>query len=340
MSQEEVYQYIRTIKDGTWDDRIRAASALAEIGAPAVPALTATLRDGTMPVRWITVETLVRVGDSSSVPALCEALQDPEWIVRRNAAVALGNIGDEAAIPALAGALKDRDGWVRRYAGEALIRMGSPAALIALLRHREEEYHPYAYEALLQAGASAVPALVQALPGCNRDVRRIVCELLGKIGDASAVPALIHALKDEDARVQREAAGALERMGDARTLPRRVLAAQQLPPAEKIAALEEMRAVRYSDAVRTIFYEVHTDLYRFCQTVQSETDAEARIGAQAVLDYLSHVRPTERDPSSDPQVLVRPAQGVHTSDTGTLLRPADGPPDAAEPDSSPQEVRR
>jgi HEAT repeat protein len=236
--------------------------------------------------------------DASAVPALIQALKDSEWFVRRYAAEALGQIGDASAVPALIQALKDSNEYVRRYAAEALGQIGDAsavAALIQALKDSEEYVRRYAALALGQIGLPAVPALIQALKDSNEYVRWYAAKALGKIG-LPAVPALIQALKDSEEDVRADAAEALGKIGDARALPRKALADPRLSPPEKIALLEAMRNVRYSEAGVTLRYRV-PDLYAFCQTVVNEGDEEERAGAQAVLDYLNHLRPAERDPS-------------------------------------------
>jgi hypothetical protein len=242
---------------------------------------------------------LVKMG-ATAVPALIEAIQDRDENVRRHAMSALGKIGDASAVPALIASLLDRGSSVRRYAALALGEIGD---------------------------ASAVPALIEAIQDSHWDVRRFAVEALGRFGDAPAVSALLGALYDSEWFVRSHAAEALNRLGDARALPRKALADPRLSPPEKIALLEAMRNVRYSEAGVTLRYPI-PDLYRFCQSVVNEGDEEERAGAQAVLDYLNHVRPAERDPSREAQTLLRPAQGGQDFEHGEPASPFGGAGDA------------
>ena len=92
-----------------WGLKETAADALSRIGAEAVPALIAALRDPDAPVRLQAARALSRIGPEAApaVPALTAALSDHDVLVRRNAARALGQIGPAAkhAVPELIRAL-------------------------------------------------------------------------------------------------------------------------------------------------------------------------------------------------------------------------------------------
>jgi CubicO group peptidase (beta-lactamase class C family) len=104
-----------------------AAEALAGIGGPGVPALSAALGDPRESVRQGAAIALGKIGGEAraAVPALVRALSDPKENVRWCAANALGAVGGAAstAVPALREALHDGDEDVRRGAALALERI-------------------------------------------------------------------------------------------------------------------------------------------------------------------------------------------------------------------------
>ena len=100
--------------------RRRAASALADAGEAAVPALVAALKADDQETRQGVTAALGQIG-KPAVSALAMALctgDDPH--VRAGVALALGRIGDPAAVDALIEALGDGDEDVRLAAREAL----------------------------------------------------------------------------------------------------------------------------------------------------------------------------------------------------------------------------
>lgn len=110
--------------------------------------------------------------------------------------------------------LESLDWEVRRTAIEALIEIGAPAipALIEALLDRKSFYRYSAAEALGRIGnTSAIPALVEVLnDGNNRDLdRESSAEALGSIGDASVIPVLIQALRDRESDIRLSATRAL-----------------------------------------------------------------------------------------------------------------------------------
>ncbi len=89
--------------------RKTAASALVQIGNPAVSALIDALKDSNEDVRQKAAEALGEIKAPQAVPALIEMLKDRNRNVRCWSAWALGMIGDSQAVPALIETLKDRN---------------------------------------------------------------------------------------------------------------------------------------------------------------------------------------------------------------------------------------
>ncbi|MDE0024870.1 MAG: HEAT repeat domain-containing protein [Spirochaetaceae bacterium] len=205
---------------------LRAAYALAAMGAAVVPALVKVLRAeaparrrrnagrsqanpaGGNPSDLYAVHALSAVG-SPAVAALTAALGDCEWSVRAAAADALGNIGVRArpAVPALVRALGDESRWVRRNALEALGTIGCRgggvlSGLLAALRDGEYVVRRNAAIALSKvagpAAGEAVSALSETLLRGERYVSFYAATALGRIGTGEARRALLEALADTD----------------------------------------------------------------------------------------------------------------------------------------------
>ncbi len=119
-------------------ERWAAASALAEIGpeaAPAVPALLKLLRDrgAAWRARSRAARALGKIKDPAAVEPLLAMLRDPQGQVRYGSARALGMIGDKRAFEPLVETLKnDKDSRVRRGAADALVDLGDPRAIAPL----------------------------------------------------------------------------------------------------------------------------------------------------------------------------------------------------------------
>src|SRR5262249_47935892 len=103
----------------------RASDALVRIGASAVAALAAALKDPRYDVRFFATVSLMKIGPPAveAVPALVAALEEPEekrlgMNVAAFAAQALGNIG-APAVPILIAALEDPKGDVPMHAADA-----------------------------------------------------------------------------------------------------------------------------------------------------------------------------------------------------------------------------
>jgi HEAT repeat protein len=122
-------ELVRILRDTTLDTEARwnAARTIGKMrahGAPAIAALTDSLKDAASTVREHAAEALGDIGPPSAptVPALVAMFQDPAPRVRRDAARSLGQIGvaDAAAVEALKGLLADSEAIVRDAAKTAL----------------------------------------------------------------------------------------------------------------------------------------------------------------------------------------------------------------------------
>jgi HEAT repeat protein len=169
--------------------------------------------------------------DSKSPREWVAALRGDDPKMREAAAWALYRLGPKAkeAIPDLIAAIDDPRKDVREWAMEALQAMGpaaapAAAALARKLGDASLEYAPppagtwhVAAYILVQIGAPAVPALIEALQSDSNRARRWAAETLGQIGPAAkdAVPVLCRFVEKQGAKKGAPAVKALGRIGPA-----------------------------------------------------------------------------------------------------------------------------
>jgi HEAT repeat protein len=179
--------------------REHALQVLIQIGpqaAPAVPALTATLKDTDAGLRRESLFALGAVGPKAaeSTEAIARCLSDDDSEVKYAACYALGKIGPEAAaaLPSLHKAIESDDSFLRL------------AAVWGALKIRPDD------QKLQQ---QAVPILAKTVTNTDSPlhVRAEAAGLLGDMGKVAepAISALQAAAKDEDSIVQQAAQQAL-----------------------------------------------------------------------------------------------------------------------------------
>lgn len=185
--------------------QVAAMSALGNVGAPAIPALTlaAIEHDGRLADRLS--GALSAMDDDQAVPALLVLLTHERPRARRSAAVALGRARASEAVEALTRAVDDADPSVREAAARSLVSIGSEA--FPGLAEAAEPSHDRAVRAIVMRGLGwmreerAIPVLERWAQDANESVRREAVTGLGRIGVA-AVPALIHILHGPDREMQ------------------------------------------------------------------------------------------------------------------------------------------
>jgi len=185
--------------------RMTAAEALAALGPAAWPALTAALDANDTSAREAAAYGLGRLGDARAAERLREAVADPAPEVRAAAIEALGSLGDRASCPALLPLLGAPDPRVRRAAVHALGRIADPASarqVVAALAARKSKVREPARAALRKMGASALPAIAEALHSTEHGVPTVAMDLIVAIGGPTAFEVLAGAMKDQriDAR--------------------------------------------------------------------------------------------------------------------------------------------
>ena len=225
--QISVSELIRQLEDEDEVVRVSAADALGTLGPKArsaIPALTKALGHKDERLRWHAARALSVFGPDAkdAVPVLASLLKDENPLVRAHAAHTLGRIGapSKAIVSDLAPALTDSDPRVRRAVVQAFerIRPGAKVSiplLVKVLEDAEPSVVMPALHTLAEAGASAVPLMIEALK--NGEACYWACRVLGEVGPAAAssAPALAAVLSSPEPEVRMHALLALAEIGPA-----------------------------------------------------------------------------------------------------------------------------
>jgi HEAT repeat protein len=136
------------------------------------------------------------------------------------AARLVGRPTKDALEAALSG-LGDRSWRVRKASVEAVLahpdRDAAIDGLVAALRDEANAgKRNSAVEALVRLGAAAVPTLLGRVGDPDPEIRKVVVDVLGEIGDRRTVPALVGVLADGEGNVRTSGAEALGKIGDER----------------------------------------------------------------------------------------------------------------------------
>lgn len=208
-----VHQLVEALKDK--DLCSIAVDGLVAIGPSALPLVIAGFRFPERYVRNAVVKVIRQIG-APALGLLKDALKDQEMLIRMGAAEALGALCDPAALGSLIQALKDPEVDVRGNAADALDQLGwqpeqdAAGAIYYMLRRN--------WASCARIGAPAVEPLIESLQTPNLNVRRMVVETLGKIGDGRAGQPLIQELEEPDFGLQRAVVKALGELGDTRAV--------------------------------------------------------------------------------------------------------------------------
>ncbi len=147
---------------------------------------------------------------------LLSATREKRATIRETAMYILGLLGSRTKTPVLIQALNDPIPPVRLQAAKALGRTHDPAAVPALLgalRTADEQLGSQIFQALVNLGSVAVPALLNESTNNAAWIRWYCVRALGGIGDHRALPVLVHALTDTDHSVAWMAAKSLVHFG-------------------------------------------------------------------------------------------------------------------------------
>ena len=120
------------------------------------------------------------------------------------AAIVLREIGAKGPkiTKALAACLADGSPQLQRHALEGLARAGAARALteiLPLLQSRDADVRAAASDALASVGEAALPAVEARLAQADPAERRVLDEVLARLGGKEAFSALLSALEDADA---------------------------------------------------------------------------------------------------------------------------------------------
>jgi len=204
------------LDDPDQEFRRKAIAALTENeSSEAVPALRQALPGSEGDVRSSLVWALAKCGGKSVAPDLIELARDPDRDVRHSAVVSLKEIRDAASVPALIEALADSYDQVGAAAAKGLEAIGDPQSIPGMIeawgKTDSNMVKSFIGDAIRTLGATALPALREAVQHPNASVRSRAVGLLGELGDDSDVPVLIELLRDQSASVRWYAVQALRR---------------------------------------------------------------------------------------------------------------------------------
>lgn len=215
-----------------WSVEESAATALSEIGAPAVPYMIHVLSDQTdRAVRARAALALGQIGKDAqeAIPYLIPFLQQDKKS-QLLAAIVLAEIGAKADIvlPILTRSVEIENYEVRARIVSAIGKLGKSAASAVpalikinatgeLIEIGDATAHSFLMECIKndscrytvkEKGSAAMPVLIESLQSTDADMRHWAASVLGKIGK-DAVPALLSVLQKKDSVVRRETIYAL-----------------------------------------------------------------------------------------------------------------------------------
>jgi HEAT repeat protein len=173
------------LREGTEEQREKAAIALGRLGTRALPSLADLVTSHDPDARWWAARALAEVGGRESVSLLAGILDDPDPDVRACACLALGRVGGEPAAQALVARLADDSPFVASIAADALGMIGE----------------------------SAVSALADCLDAEQAHTRLLAVRALGRIRSQAAIGPLFGVLDDSSYLVRHYAQEALEALG-------------------------------------------------------------------------------------------------------------------------------
>jgi HEAT repeat protein len=204
------------LDDPDLEFRGKAIWALRETGSSeAVPALRQVLPGSEGRVRSLLVDSLGKCGGKSVVPDLIQLARDPDREVRHAAVCSLEEIGDAASVPTLIEALADSYDQVGAAAAKGLQAIGDPQSIPGMIeawgKTDSRMVKSLIENAIRNLGATAIPALREAVHHPNASVRSRAIGLLSVQGDDSDVPVFLESLHDPSASVRWCAVQALGR---------------------------------------------------------------------------------------------------------------------------------
>lgn len=239
--------------------RFTALEALGEIGRagrelPEAP-LVKALDDHMMRKAAYTALGFSR--NLKAVPWLIEGLGDPQRSNREAALGALVNLYDCLSneeikervrgtaegrwIFELSKSLKSYSAEIRASSARLLGWWGRGEVARDLIELTKDlQTQEVATQALIEIGKEASSALMESLEEDDLDLRRLLCWILGEIGEKRAEKVLLKCLKDKEEEAQRAAAVALGKIGSIKALDNLILMMQGEDEKTREAAREAL----------------------------------------------------------------------------------------------------
>jgi HEAT repeat protein len=199
-------------KDGAI--RLAAAEALDQLGLPDDPCVQGW--HAVVKQDW---NRAVEVG-ADAIPAMIATLRDGDEIVRFSAGLALRKMPPEEAVPPLVELVRTASPEIKSEAGSILAGMGETAArqVAPLLSHKDEPVWREAISILQGIGDDAVPVLCEKLKEEQKDSMARVTGTLILMKSPAVVNGLIEALSWDAPRPVCMAIIALKKIGDPRAI--------------------------------------------------------------------------------------------------------------------------
>jgi cellulose synthase operon protein C len=203
-SAEAVAPLLGRLDDPTPAVRIQIIASLARLGnARAVVPLVGKVEDSSPDVRQAVVRALGDLGDARASAALVLALRDQNPEVRRDALAALGRMRAADTVDAIAPFVSDASPGLRLAALGALGRIATPDAvrvLVAAIANGDDDsvsLEPTpARDALVGAGAAAIPALRAVLAGSpSPQAATSAAWVLGALHAREEAPGIVLAMR-------------------------------------------------------------------------------------------------------------------------------------------------
>jgi HEAT repeat protein len=197
---------IRQLYDTRTDDRLcwSAMEALGKIRADkSVLCLSEIVTNSPdARKREHAVECLAKLASTSAIHKLVEIIQYPDHEIAVSVPKMLRQLEEKQAIPEFIPLLKHSDYVVRGYAAASLSYVGNQEAVPALLealQDKDEHVVILAAQSLKGIGVLSIDSrLLSTLRHPNYEIRELIVDILGSIGDEQVIPLLLEFLEKVD----------------------------------------------------------------------------------------------------------------------------------------------
>ena len=215
-AQEDGRTLIGLLSDESLEVRNRALQALSVLrvteAGPALRQLYEENRRREWGLRVL--ETLSKIGDPAQAELFLQLVQDPDPERKRLAVEGLGRISDSSRLPAFKKDYqRERSDDVKLAYAFAISRMGDRAfldSIVLSLPSRTLGTRSRGY--ILEMGRPILPDLYPYLNDPDAEVRAVLCDIIGLLGDPDAIPRLEPLVGDPSASVADRANRAIERL--------------------------------------------------------------------------------------------------------------------------------